>query len=177
MQDDLQASCFLSIACSRTNAVPPSPPAQFGMPPDTDYAQDAATFSLEVQPGDAIVMATDGLLDNLYGEDIVRLAPKAAGEVQQVRVGGRSAVGAALLGNCFSRLHPNVVPGPGQLWYRQLLRPPSLPPPHAPSPSCSCRLLPPWLSWRRATPATPTLSPPTHRRRCRRASTFPSGRS
>ena len=111
------------------------------MPPDTDYAQDAATFSLEVQPGDAIVMATDGLLDNLFGEDIVRLAPKAAGEVQQVRVGGRSAVGAALLGNCFSRLHPNFVPGPGQLWYRQLLRPPSLPPPHAAAPSCSRRLL------------------------------------
>ncbi|PSC71030.1 serine threonine phosphatase [Micractinium conductrix] len=58
-------------------------PLQFGMPPDTDWAQDAAVFCLEVQPGDAIVMATDGLLDNLPAEDIVRLAPPSAAEVEQ----------------------------------------------------------------------------------------------
>ncbi|KAL4452019.1 hypothetical protein ABPG75_007681 [Micractinium tetrahymenae] len=57
-------------------------PLQFGMPPDTDWARDAAVFSLEVRPGDAIVLATDGLLDNLPVEDIVRLAPRSAGEVE-----------------------------------------------------------------------------------------------
>ena len=57
-------------------------PLQFGMPPDTDYAEDAAVFELEVQPGDAIVMATDGLLDNLYPEDILRLAPRSADGVE-----------------------------------------------------------------------------------------------
>lgn len=57
---------------------------QFGMPPDTDWARDAAVFSLEVRPGDAIVLATDGLLDNLPVEDIVRLAPRSADEVEAV---------------------------------------------------------------------------------------------
>ncbi|EFN54891.1 hypothetical protein CHLNCDRAFT_135009 [Chlorella variabilis] len=62
-------------------------PLQFGMPPDTDYAQDAAVFSLQLQPGDAIVLATDGLLDNLPQEEIVGLAPRSAGEDGKLELG------------------------------------------------------------------------------------------
>jgi protein phosphatase PTC7 len=58
-------------------------PLQFGQPPDTDWAEDAAVFSLQLRPGDAIVLATDGLLDNLPAEDIVRLAPRSAADVQR----------------------------------------------------------------------------------------------
>jgi hypothetical protein len=32
-------------------------------------------YDIQVQPGDAIILATDGLLDNCYVEEIVRLAP------------------------------------------------------------------------------------------------------
>ncbi len=43
-----------------------------------------------------LVLATDGLLDNLYPEDIVALAPRSAADVEQVgrRRGARAgAVG------------------------------------------------------------------------------------
>lgn len=117
---------------------------QFGLPPDTDWARDAAVYQIEVRlglprsvqrhsclqgvaccpckpgkgpalcthprslctllhracrpsfrplqqvlPGDVLVLATDGLLDNLYPEDIVALAPRSAADVEQVRGGHR----------------------------------------------------------------------------------------
>lgn len=65
------------------------------MPPDTDWAEDAAVYELPVQAGDALVLATDGLLDNLWPADIVRLAPRSAAEVEQVRL---AWVGGWLLG-------------------------------------------------------------------------------
>jgi protein phosphatase PTC7 len=58
-------------------------PLQFGLPPDTDWARDAAVFQIEVLPGDVLVLATDGLLDNLYPEDIVALAPRSPADVEQ----------------------------------------------------------------------------------------------
>ena len=118
-------------------SLPPAHGAvQFGMPPDTDWARDAAVYQIEVRgwlaaiscpacrlacltcrrvlagacagvpldaparahlpappcwhdeqvlPGDVLVLATDGLLDNLFPEDIVALAPRSPGEVEQVR--------------------------------------------------------------------------------------------
>ncbi len=61
-------------------------PFQFGAAPEftpaTDTAEDAAVYRLALQPGDVIVLATDGALDNVWPEDIVALAPRSAGEVQ-----------------------------------------------------------------------------------------------
>lgn len=55
-------------------------PYQFGSVPefveDSDTAEDADVFKLGVQEGDVVVLATDGLLDNVWPEDIAALAPK-----------------------------------------------------------------------------------------------------
>lgn len=54
-------------------------PYQLGSYPDfvdaTDYPSDASTFSLNVMPGDVIVMGSDGLWDNLPMQEIVQLLP------------------------------------------------------------------------------------------------------
>lgn len=81
------------------------------MPPDTDWAHDADVFELEVQPGDAVVLATDGLLDNCFPEDLVRLAPRSASEVQQV--GGGLAGGQG----CAGRRH-GAVAAAASGWHR-----------------------------------------------------------
>ena len=60
-------------------------PFQFGAAPEytpaTDYAEDAAVFRVPVQPGDVIILATDGALDNVWPKDMVNLAPRTAEEV------------------------------------------------------------------------------------------------
>jgi protein phosphatase PTC7 len=54
-------------------------PYQLGSCPDfvdaTDYPSDAATYSLNVMPGDIIVMGSDGLWDNCTMDEIVQLVP------------------------------------------------------------------------------------------------------
>lgn len=61
-------------------------PLQMGAFPEhvdvTDNAEDAQCYSLEVQPGDAIILGTDGLWDNCYEADIAALAPRSADEAQ-----------------------------------------------------------------------------------------------
>ncbi|GAB4819383.1 hypothetical protein N2152v2_006429 [Parachlorella kessleri] len=67
-------------------------PYQFGAFPEhaeaTDTVDDAAVYDLEVHPGDVIVLATDGLLDNCYTEEIVKLAPSSPAEVEQAGAAG-----------------------------------------------------------------------------------------
>ena len=54
-------------------------PFQLGSYPDyvdaTDYPSDAATYSLNVMPGDVIVMGSDGLWDNCPMQEIIQLLP------------------------------------------------------------------------------------------------------
>ena len=40
---------------------------------DTDYAEDAEVFELDLQVGDVVVMATDGITDNLWDADFEKL--------------------------------------------------------------------------------------------------------
>ncbi len=54
-------------------------------------AADAGVYDIEVQPGDVIILATDGLLDNCYTEEIVRLAPTSSTHVEQASVPGAGA--------------------------------------------------------------------------------------
>lgn len=60
-------------------------PFQFGAAPEytpaTDYVEDAAVFRVAVQPGDVLILATDGVLDNVWPKDMVALAPRNAEEV------------------------------------------------------------------------------------------------
>lgn len=60
-------------------------PFQFGAAPEyspaTDYVEDAAVFRVVVQPGDVLILATDGVLDNVWPKDMVALAPRNAEEV------------------------------------------------------------------------------------------------
>ena len=61
-------------------------PFQFGAAPEfteaTDTADDADVFRIGVQAGDVIVLATDGVLDNVWPRDILHLAPKSGVDVQ-----------------------------------------------------------------------------------------------
>lgn len=50
----------------------------------TDKAEDASLSELELQPGDLIVMATDGVWDNLYMDELISLLPKSPEELQRV---------------------------------------------------------------------------------------------
>lgn len=62
-------------------------PYQFGACPEyaeaTDSVKDAEVYEVEVQEGDVVVLATDGLLDNCYPEEIAELAPKSAEQTMQ----------------------------------------------------------------------------------------------
>lgn len=63
-------------------------PYQFGACPEftgaTDYAEDAASFELPVQPGDILVAGTDGLWDNVPEADVLPLLPDAEEGALQV---------------------------------------------------------------------------------------------
>jgi protein phosphatase PTC7 len=60
-------------------------PLQLGCCPDfvdaTDFPSDALTYSLNVTPGDVIVMGSDGLWDNCRMDEIVQLLPDKDDEV------------------------------------------------------------------------------------------------
>ena len=50
----------------------------------TDKAEDASLSELELQPSDLIVMATDGVWDNLYMDELISLLPKSPEDLQRV---------------------------------------------------------------------------------------------
>jgi Stage II sporulation protein E (SpoIIE) len=60
-------------------------PFQFGAAPEytpaTDYVEDASVFRVPVQPGDVLILATDGVLDNVWPRDMINLAPRTPEEV------------------------------------------------------------------------------------------------
>ena len=64
-------------ALAGLHAAPPSHPlplaACAGQPPHTDYAEDADTFRLPLLPGDLVVMGSDGLLDNVFMDQIAQV--------------------------------------------------------------------------------------------------------
>ena len=64
-------------------------PFQFGNAPEhtsgTDTADDADMATLSVQPGDILVMATDGVWDNMQDADILGLLPIDASGLDGVR--------------------------------------------------------------------------------------------
>jgi serine/threonine protein phosphatase PrpC len=51
----------------------------------TDTSDDAELIELPVRPGDSIVLATDGLWDNAYESEIVRVLAAGADDVDEVR--------------------------------------------------------------------------------------------
>ena len=64
-------------------------PYQFASCPDftndTDQPEDAADYELQLQSGDVIVAATDGLWDNIHTQELLPLLPTSEDAVQQVR--------------------------------------------------------------------------------------------
>jgi hypothetical protein len=60
-------------------------PFQLAAVPDftseTDTVKDADVFRIPLKPGDCIIIATDGLLDNVFPNDIAALAPTTEAEV------------------------------------------------------------------------------------------------
>ena len=63
-------------------------PYQFASCPDftedTDRPEDASDYELQLQSGDVIVAATDGLWDNLHIQELLPLLPSSQEEVEQV---------------------------------------------------------------------------------------------
>lgn len=45
--------------------------------PDTDTARDADVYEVPLQAGDVVIMATDGLFDNLWEEQLLELVEEA----------------------------------------------------------------------------------------------------
>ena len=64
-------------------------PYQFASCPeftdDTDRPEDATDYELQLQSGDVIVAATDGLWDNIHTEELLPLLPASEDAVQQVQ--------------------------------------------------------------------------------------------
>ena len=63
-------------------------PFQFGNAPEhttgTDTAEDADMASFDVQPNDILVVATDGIWDNMQDADILGLLPSSASGLDKV---------------------------------------------------------------------------------------------
>ncbi|KXZ46385.1 hypothetical protein GPECTOR_44g60 [Gonium pectorale] len=62
--------------------------------PDTDTADDAQLYQITVRPGDVIVLATDGLFDNMWDEQLVSLVTAAAAGLPAGVVGPAAAAAA-----------------------------------------------------------------------------------
>jgi len=62
-------------------------PLQFGAYPEhvdaTDSADQAQLYHVPVEPGDVIIAGSDGLWDNAYEHEILKLMPQSADEVQK----------------------------------------------------------------------------------------------
>ena len=69
-------------------------PFQLGYAPlseDIDSASEAQEFEFEIQPGDLVIVGSDGLFDNVFDEDIVAVANEAV-----AKVAGAGAFSAAM---------------------------------------------------------------------------------
>lgn len=53
---------------------------------DTDRAEDAAVYDIQLQANDVVVAATDGLWDNLHISELVSLLPSSEQDVKQVNL-------------------------------------------------------------------------------------------
>ena len=53
--------------------------------PETDTAEDAVLYNVRLEAGDVVVMATDGVFDNLWDKQLVKLIQ------QHIRVRGVAA--------------------------------------------------------------------------------------
>ncbi|GLI71736.1 hypothetical protein VaNZ11_017041 [Volvox africanus] len=76
---------------------------QFNMPyqmahldnlPDTDTASDAQMYQISLRPGDVIVLATDGLFDNMWDEELVSMVAAAAASIPPGLAGPAAAAAA-----------------------------------------------------------------------------------
>ena len=45
----------------------------------SDTSESATVYELELEPGDVVVLATDGVLDNLWDDQIAEIVTKALG--------------------------------------------------------------------------------------------------
>lgn len=61
-----------------------------------DAPSDAQGYEVRVEPGDVLVVATDGLYDNVYDDDICRIAGEVLGDAGEGRGGGLSSLGASV---------------------------------------------------------------------------------
>ena len=82
-------------------------PYQFASCPDftddTDRPEDASDYELQLQSGDVIVAATDGLWDNLHTKELLPLLPASESDVKQVSLHHQSpSVLIAPLSNTFN---------------------------------------------------------------------------
>ena len=63
-------------------------PYQFAACPDftedTDKPEHASSYELQLESGDVVVAATDGLWDNLHLEELIPLLPTSEDDVKQV---------------------------------------------------------------------------------------------
>jgi len=57
----------------------------------TDSPDEAELYDIEVGPGDALVIASDGLFDNLFDEEIARITDQLVNGEQTVRAAERAA--------------------------------------------------------------------------------------
>lgn len=46
--------------------------------------QDADLYSIGVQPGDVLIMGTDGLWDNAYNDEVLRFLPESPADLDRV---------------------------------------------------------------------------------------------
>lgn len=61
--------------------------------PETDTARDAAVTGFPVQPGDGIVVASDGLFDNMWPEQVVSVLQAKTLNKVRLPVDGHKLVG------------------------------------------------------------------------------------
>lgn len=45
----------------------------------TDTCESAVVYELELEPGDVVILATDGVLDNLWDEQLAQLVHRCLG--------------------------------------------------------------------------------------------------
>ncbi|GIM16906.1 hypothetical protein Vretimale_19473, partial [Volvox reticuliferus] len=76
---------------------------QFNMPyqmahpdnlPDTDTAADAQMYQLALEPGDVVILATDGLFDNMWDEELVSMVAASAASIPSGLAGPAAATAA-----------------------------------------------------------------------------------
>lgn len=102
-------------------------PYQFASCPDftddTDRPEDASDYELQLQSGDVIVAATDGLWDNLHTKELLPLLPASESDVKQAAL----QIASAASNNAFDDQYPSpytveaVRQGMDLPWWQKLL--------------------------------------------------------